>query len=210
MRTSPFAFILIAFLLVGIAIADDPPSLNNFHQFFGSVENLPAGGGYKVKATLNGEDYTTNIASDLTYGYSPVFKVFGSSGEINFYILDSLNREQSITTVPFTACGITNLNLNYAEQSSTPVSNTPANTTTTSSNTSSSSSSSNPGRNSPPRNVTIPAGSCAQNWECGLWGDCSNSQQTRVCYRLDQCDQQLASGEVGQVMTIPKPNEQQS
>ncbi|MBI4426140.1 MAG: hypothetical protein HY567_01040, partial [Candidatus Kerfeldbacteria bacterium] len=35
--------------------------------------------------------------------------------------------------------------------------------------------------------VTVNQSSCAENWQCGDWSTCTNSQQTRTCTDQNSC-----------------------
>lgn len=56
--------------------------------------------------------------------------------------------------------------------------------------------------------ITTP-GTCTQSWECGNWGLCRDNQQSRICYRVDNCDQVLSQNPATAVQSVPKPSEQQ-
>ncbi len=52
--------------------------------------------------------------------------------------------------------------------------------------------------------------SCTMSWECGAWSLCRNAQQTRICFRVDNCDTLLAQGQITTVTSALKPREEQA
>ncbi len=52
------------------------------------------------------------------------------------------------------------------------------------------------------------ATSCQYNWECGGWSLCRDGQQTRYCYRLDQCEQYEDTNVT--IIPLAKPEEQRA
>ena len=52
--------------------------------------------------------------------------------------------------------------------------------------------------------------SCSMNWECGAWSLCRNAQQTRICFRADNCNTLQSQGQVSQITSTPKPAEERS
>ena len=82
------ALALALLLLAGVTPAAaqlDPP-----HQFYGNVYtgalSSPVAAGTRIEARINGAVYATTVDSLHRYGYSPVFKVPGSTGTVTFYI----------------------------------------------------------------------------------------------------------------------------
>lgn len=51
---------------------------------------------------------------------------------------------------------------------------------------------------------------CTMSWECGAWSLCRNAQQTRICFRADNCDTLLAQGQITSVISALKPREEQT
>jgi parallel beta-helix repeat protein len=52
--------------------------------------------------------------------------------------------------------------------------------------------------------------SCTQDWSCGDWTECSNSDKTRTCIDQNSCAAQLASGDVDEIEYLGKPAESKS
>ena len=48
---------------------------------------------------------------------------------------------------------------------------------------------------------------CRQDWQCSEWSACVNSQEQRTCFRADNCDVLLATGEADELIAQPKPLE---
>ncbi len=62
-------------------------------------------------------------------------------------------------------------------------------------------------------NETAPSSgpsSCLMSWECGAWSLCRNSQQSRICFRVDNCDTLLAQRQITSITSALKPNEEKS
>lgn len=57
--------------------------------------------------------------------------------------------------------------------------------------------------------TTVPS-SCLMNWECGAWSLCRNSQQIRICFRIDNCVTLQSQNPTITVTSIPKPAEERS
>lgn len=51
---------------------------------------------------------------------------------------------------------------------------------------------------------------CTMSWECSAWSLCRNAQQTRICFRADNCDTLLAQRQITSVTSALKPREEQS
>lgn len=106
--------IFLAFLAFLAVAQENPPSLRNFHQLYGEVSDLPAGT-FALKATVNGNDFTTSIEAQGKYGYSPTFKVYGEDGQtISFTLVSSLGLSTVLeTTTTFQSGAFSQINLLY-------------------------------------------------------------------------------------------------
>ena len=51
---------------------------------------------------------------------------------------------------------------------------------------------------------------CTMNWECSAWSLCRSAQQTRICFRADNCDTLLAQRQITSVTSALKPREEQT
>ncbi len=197
-------FISLVFLflvVVGVhAQNENPPSLTNFHQFYGQVNNLP-NGTFTLRANVSGTIFTTPINASGQYGYSSVFKVTGIDGTtISFSAVNSLGAQSMVGTATYQSGAVTNLGLAYpAAQPPPPTPEEEENET---------SFIPRPRRNqtSTPQNVT--PGPCLYNWECGGWSLCRNGQQARICFRIDTCGEPPTNR--SPIIVTPKPAEQQS
>ncbi len=290
----PLITALFLIALASLAFAqNEPPSLLDFHQLYGSVTSLPSGS-FTLRATVNSNQFTTPIAADARYGYSPVFRVRGQTGQkITFEVLNSLGvptalvqnltyepGAQTLLVLQYPAPaqatrGCTNPSaLNYnasatiddgsctypaaAPQNATgctiqqainynvSVTNDngscvfPANVTWGCRNQSAANY--NPNATiqygqclfvppaSPIAGCTHPlatnynpnatvnttacrypaAGECRQNWECGGWGSCLSGVQSRTCFRVDICDEQLARREIAEIIEATRPEERRA
>jgi len=188
--------------LLTITTIASPPILTNFQQFYGTVSNLPNGTGYFLNAKLGNLTFTAPIAANGQYGYAIIFKVFGSGTTINFTVTAEGRSAVPAGTTTFDSGAVTLLNPRYND--STPLDTTPGTPSDTPSSSSSSSSSSGGGIST---GGTLKPNQCRQNWICGFWNDCLNDQQTRSCYRDDQCAALTLSGEVNETLPMPKPVE---
>jgi len=173
--------IIIAFL-IPLALAA-PPSLTDFHQFYGQINDLPEGF-YTLKATVGLSTYETDVAADGKFGYSPTFKVRGNNGnEVQFILVSELDTELDLGTAIYENQKVEQLILQYpignGSEGSQPNNGGTTDTGGTGGSRDSRSTSSSGG--------TTPT-QCAYNWNCGLWTLCSNGRQTRSCFRIDSCD----------------------
>lgn len=205
----PTTIILVLLLILPLfALADAPPSLTNFQQFYGIVKELPSVMPL-LKAKVGDNTYTTGLASDGRFGYAQVFKVFGNNGDtVNFYVANLAGLEVPAGKTTFTGGAVTNIELKYnSTETAAGTSTTATNATTAPATTAPT----NGGTLPPSSTITgtedLPPGQCRQSWECRLWSDCINSRQTRGCYRIDQCDQLQAADIVNYTISMPKPDE---
>lgn len=51
---------------------------------------------------------------------------------------------------------------------------------------------------------------CTMSWECGAWSLCRNSQQTRICFRVDNCATLQVQNPGITITSTPQPSEEQS
>ncbi len=105
-------------LLVSLAIGqtDQPPSLTGFQQFYGAITNLPTTGGpFTLRAQRADGTALTTLITSGQYGYDPTFKVYGSSGQISFFVVNAQNVATAVGTPTSYASGeVTNLNFAYS------------------------------------------------------------------------------------------------
>ena len=105
--------LIVLILLSSLVVAQDPPSLTNFQQFYGQVDDLPAGD-YALKVIVGEDSYTTLITADGKYGYSPTFKVRGENGQsIKFMVVDSLGIETEVGSATYQNEAVTEMDLQY-------------------------------------------------------------------------------------------------
>lgn len=198
--------VLFSFFALIAAAEEQPPSLTNFHRFYGQVTNLPTGT-FALKASIGSTVYQTPIASGW-YGVRPSFKVFGTTGQqITFKALSSLGAETALGNHTFQSASVTKLDFAFPTAG--------ANVTTAGANATS--------------NATAPAADqeddddedrdagatrrrieCRQSWECSAWSACVNSRQTRTCTDANHCAERKAAGNVTVIINIAKPSEQQA
>ena len=214
----PINIIVLVLLLTvsGLALADNPPSLTTFEQFYGTVSGLPSAMPL-LKAKVGANTYTTSLAADGKFGYAQVFKVFGASGDVvNFSVANLAGLEVPAGTVAFVGGAVSRLELVYnystGASASSAASTAATNDTSVTNDTSTTTSSGSTTRgdvSSSTLNETeeLPPGQCRQSWECRLWSECVNGQQIRQCYRIDQCDQLQTAGTVNFTISMPKPDE---
>jgi len=197
--------VIISLILLAVIAA--PPILTNFQQFYGTVDNLPNGTYYFLKARLGNQSFSTPIAADGKYGYASIFKVYGSSGTINFTVTAVGRSEVFAGTAAFESGAVTLLNLRYGTDSGRSAGNATSNASSAASTSSTDSTSSSRRSSTDTTSGILKPKQCRQNWVCGLWNDCLNGRQTRSCYRDDQCAALTASGAVNETLPMPKPAE---
>ena len=91
---------LITLLTLTLVHADTPPSLGNFMQLYGTVNNLPAEGGpFRLVAQAGDQEYETPIVTaDGRYGFNPTFKVYGAQATpITLFVKNSLGARRSVS-----------------------------------------------------------------------------------------------------------------
>ncbi len=211
--------IFLALVLVLLAAAVEPPSLTNFQQFYGTVSSLPSGS-FTLKAKIGTIEVTTPIAADGKYGQAEVFKVTATGNPtIYFYVVSSLGAETNVRNVTYQSSALSELNLAYPAP---PVpsgggaepgagNGTGAGAVNDTGTDTGTGTTSRMRRNETTRrNVTTTTTptTCLQSWQCGSWSLCRDSRQTRVCYRVDNCEVLKTQGAV--VTQIPKPLETQA
>jgi len=101
-----------------VVLADNPPSLTDFHQFYGTVQNAPNGA--TLNAGIGTRTFTTTIAADGKYGYSPTFKVFAPSGSILFSVVSN-GLETTVGSAAYENRASTNLDFTFVTGSGAPV-----------------------------------------------------------------------------------------
>ena len=111
--------ILLSLLTITTLAA--PPILTNFQQFYGTVNEMPNGTYYSLNAKLGNQSFSTPIAADGKYGYSQIFKVFGSGTTINFTVTAAGRSEVFAGTANFESGAVTLLNLQYGATTTTKV-----------------------------------------------------------------------------------------
>ncbi|MBU0459794.1 MAG: hypothetical protein KJ771_03215, partial [Nanoarchaeota archaeon] len=201
MKTTTIIIVLLLTLPI-LTLADTPPSLTDFQQFYGTVSEMPSGT-YYLRAKVGTITYNTAIATDSKFGYTEVFKVNGTTGdEIEFFVYAFGSEGTPAGTTTLIGGAVSSITLVYNSTGAVTTTDTTATSTTTGTTGGSSSSSSG---------ITgtenLPPGQCRMNWECRLWSDCLNSQQSRICIRIDQCDQLQALDLVNFTISMPKPDE---
>jgi hypothetical protein len=82
------AIALVLALLLASGVTPAAAQLEPPHQFYGNVYigGSLATPGIKVTARINSVNYETVVDNQHRYGYSPLFKVPGSTGTVTFYI----------------------------------------------------------------------------------------------------------------------------
>src|SRR3989344_5135408 len=110
---------IVFMLSLSIVIADNPPSLTDFQQFYGTVHNAPSGS--TLNAGIGTRTFTTAIAADGRYGYSPTFKVFAQSGSIVFSVVSN-GLETTVGSATYENRASTNLDFTFVAGSGAPAS----------------------------------------------------------------------------------------
>ncbi len=218
MRKQALIVVLLIITLAFATSADNPPSLTDFQQFHGKVNNLPAGS-FELVAYIGVNDVADQtLAADGTYGQSPTFKVFANNGdEITFYVENSTGGDVEVGTHVYQNKHVTELNFDYPAQPDQPGNVAEDNDTQT-----------EEGDDPPPttrrrrrgrsgrtkksdRPPPLPStASCLQSWHCTMYSTCSSGTQRRTCTQVDNCDVLVASGQARNITYTPKPTEQRS
>ncbi len=184
-----------------------PPSLA--HRFFGQVNGLPEGSFVlraKVSGTLLG---STSLDEDGLFN----FTVTTSGPPFVVFFVANASLETRVGAARYNPGSTTELGFQYVAPAPTAPQVTPPSTTppaTTTNQTTVNQTTTTTNQTAANRTANRTTGNCTQNWDCGEWSLCRNSQQTRVCYRIDNCDQQLAQGRIAEIAIMPKPAEQRT
>ncbi len=195
-----FVFSLISMNVLG---QQTPPSLDDSHFFYGDVQGLSTEG-YTLRTRNGIREFSVPITSGQ-YGYSPVLRVQGVSGDtLKFFVVSSSGLDiKEVGAVQYQAGGVTELDFQYTE-------------TVVSQGQVLSPQPSEEQNISQSDTVAAPIGeqaaaqTCMQQWSCGAWSLCVNGIQSRSCQRVDTCDQDLAMGIVSQIVEVSKPVETQA
>ena len=174
-----------------------------FHRFHGQVTGLPEGT-FTLRAKVGGVTLnSTSLDNAGSFDFS--INTTGTPSVV-FYVVHN-DQEVPVGSSRYQNGGTTELGFQYTAPPVTPPTNQTSNATTPARNQTQATT-----NQTIPTNVTnrTATGNCTQSWECGDWSLCRNSQQTRVCYRSDTCDQQLSQGRIGTVLPITKPTEQRT
>src|SRR3989344_7282196 len=208
-----FAFVIMLLPSLVFAQEEDPPSLTDFQQFYGQINQLPAGSN-TILTRVGGASFSTAVANDGRYGYSPVFKITGQNGQEIIFVLRTQDGTETILgTHQYQNGQVTRKDFTYGlrtqevqeNQIDTETTDTTTDTETTDTETSTSRSRRNQtGTSSSPTNI------CTQEWSCSGWSDCQGGAQTRLCERIDNCDDRLFAGENITISSVSVPTPQQS
>ena len=213
--------LVITALLAFTAFADDPPSLTDFQQFHGKVNNLPAGD-FILVAYIGVNDVADQaVSGEGTYGQNPTFKVFANEGDtITFYVENSTGEDVEVGTHIYQNKHVTELNFDYPNQPDQPGDQGEPDDVVEEDNQTE--------EGDPPttrrrrrgrsgrtkksdRPPPLPSsGSCLQSWHCTMFSTCSSGTQRRTCTQVDNCDVLVASGQAKNITHTPKPTEQRS
>lgn len=225
MRQRAFILSLLIFTICFsiFVLAEEPPNFDN-HQFYGEVSwNKTQAAPKEVKVQSSLGNFTSGIKSPPCldtictgeYGYKDtgenILRVKGTEGETITFYLD----KKAVSTYIYKNGESTKVNLDLGSTVIIPAEDLKKNESkkdeakVSDSKTSSSSSSSSTKTSDSGVVSTTTAATCTQNWECGLWGTCQNSLQTRKCFRVDICDKLFTEKKVSAVLSSPKPAESQ-
>lgn len=203
-----FTFVIILLISLVFAQEENPPSLTDFQQFYGQINQLPAGS-YTLLAKIGGASLSTLVANDGRYGYNPVFKVTGQNAqEIIFVLRTQSGNETILGTHQYQNGQVTRKDFTYGLQTQEVQTNATSNETETSTSTSSTSTSRSRGNQT--RTSSGSLNRCTEEWSCSNWSDCQGGVQTRLCERIDNCDDRIFAGENITVTSVSVPSPQQS
>lgn len=204
MKSIPFFIFNVLFLVLVMGAVhaqnETPPSLTNFHQFYGQVSNLP-NGTFTLRANVSGTIFATSINASGQYGYSSVFKVSGTDGSlIVFTAVNTLGGQTPVGNTTYQSGAVTDITLSYPPpQPPPPTPEEEENET---------SYNRRPRRNQTTMLENNTLGPCLYNWECGAWSLCRNGQENRICFRIDTCGEPPTNR--SPVIATPKPMEQRA
>ena len=201
--------LIVMMLFASMVLAENPPSLTSFEQFYGQVMGLPAGS-FTLRAKVGINVVGTTAIANGKYGYAPTFKITARNNEtITFVVVSSLGVETGVGTAVYQEGAATVLN--FGLTSVTPSQNVSPNQPSSPSSTGTSTSRSSSRGSTPSGNFPTPAaGTCLYNWECSSYSTCQNGEQTRTCRRVDNCDTLKTQGKVKDVIVLAKPLETQT
>jgi hypothetical protein len=224
-------FIILAATLVLAA----PPSLSN-HQFFGDVIWNGTQLKSEVKATIGGNEYTSNIEDGLCtagecsgrYGISQnnILRVQGDNGDtITFFIdgeevtthiykkdshteldLNLILAEQSLACIPDWNCTLLECVDSFREKTCVDLNS--CNATYVENITCTVNQTEEPEEASGSVDDPISVTNCDYQWQCSTYSTCLNGLKSRTCSRVDTCDLQYsANPDAINVIAKPKPSE---
>ena len=198
--------VLFLFSFFLIAAEEQPPSLTNFHRFYGQISSLPSGT-FTLKAAVGTSTYQTAVAADGWYGVRPSFKVYGTDNQrIAFSVVNSLGATTALGNATFQSAAVTKLNFTF------PSAAPPANVSVTGNASAnvSGANASGTGDTGTVESRRTSRRECRQDWQCTAWSACLNNRQARTCTDRNNCDARKASGNVTHVVAVAKPLEAQA
>ncbi len=200
--------VLFLFSFFLIAAEEQPPSLTNFHRFYGQISNLPSGT-FMLKAVVGTNAYQTAIAADSWYGVRPSFNVYGTDGQrIVFSAVSSLGATTALGNATFQSAAVTKLNFTFP--SAAPSGNVSVTGNASTNVSAAGADASGTGDTGTVESRRAARRECRQDWQCTAWSACVNNRQTRTCTDRNDCDARKASGNVTNVVSVAKPLEMQS
>ncbi|MDP3640350.1 MAG: hypothetical protein Q8R53_04070 [Nanoarchaeota archaeon] len=210
MKSTVGITISVLFLLSFLAVTaeEQPPSLTNFHRFYGQISNLPIGT-FTLKAVVGTNMYQTAVAAEGWYGVRPSFKVYGTDGQhIAFSAVNSLGTATALGNATFQSAAVTKRNFTF------PSAAPPANVSVTGNVSANVSGAGTNG--SATRDEGTAEGrrtsrrECRQDWQCTAWSACLNNRQTRTCVDRNNCEARKVAGNVTTIVAVSKPLEVQA
>jgi uncharacterized integral membrane protein len=203
MKTLKHLSIILLLVLSLTFVLAEVPTLTNFAQFYGTVEELPAGS-FMVVAQVGGASHETAVGADSRYGYESIFKFTASEGaQITFVLQDDFSGNETVLGNAIYRDGaVTSLNFVYGEElaevEAVVVDDVDA---------------ADGGAVADADDVVDvdvvneSADVCEQTWECETWSSCRSGFERRSCERADTCDSQLLVNEDIELIFTSKPSE---
>lgn len=203
-------WMLLVLVFSFFVLAEEPPTFAN-HQFYGEVSWNKTTTTPSTVVVKNGAASFSSVIKAAPcleevckgrYGYEldNILRVKGTNGDLlQFYV-----GSQRVLNYTYAEGEATQLNLSLiissvqAAAAPSPEIKVEKNKTVTNRTTSSN-------LTQTVLNTTIKT--CSENWECGGWGICTDSFERRSCYRVDDCDVQLAARKITAVTSVTKPVE---
>ena len=97
---------IFVLIICSAMVIASPPSLTDFQQFYGQIQDLPEGS-YTLKAVVGEAEYTADIMEESKFGYTSAFNVYGPGDVIQFFVIDGVDLETPVGTIGYDSGAVT-------------------------------------------------------------------------------------------------------